>query len=1118
MMIRNPEKKAPHRRSIFQFRRAARVPLVRIGAMVAIALSLFALPNLMSAQGITGTISGRVTDTQGAVVPGAQVTVTNIATGVATTRTTNGAGLYSVPSLPSGQYNITITASGFKGTTINGVILSVQGDVNRDTMLEPGAATSTVTVNAGTNSINTTTATVSTVINRQFMENMPLNGRSFQSLIELTPGVNPAVTSAGSQGQFTVNGQRANSNYYTVDGVSANFGGVSESTLEAGGGSLPALSAQGGTNSLVSVDAVQEFRIQTSTYAPEFGRTPGAQIAIETRSGTNKFHGNLFDYFRNDALDANNWFNNNLNLRRPAEHVNDFGGTFGGPLYRNKAFFFFSYEGLRLTLPQTVETEVPANTPVFDPLTGTDVNPRTAAPPVLQPFFNAFPLPSGPGLTDGSMLAPFNSSYSNPSTLNSWSIRIDDSLGKNWKIFGRYSDAPSSNTSRGPTSGGASVNSLATADFDARSLTAAATWLITNQMTNDLRFNYGFSKADIGGHLDNFGGAVVPPDSAIYPASQPFNTSNGALIFVPSLLGIDTALLNGPEADDTQTQYNIVDNFSVDKGKHALKFGVDYRRLTPEYAPASYVYAPIYFTIPFAVANLPFETEVGNQRHAEIFVHNLGLYAQDTWRTTPRLTLTYGVRWDIDFTPTLGGDLNFVAVTGFGGNGSNLAIAPPGTPVYKTTYGNFAPRVGFNYQWNQNPGHETILRGGYGIFYDLVSQSIGSIISNLQYPFGTANLLLGPGLGGGTVTLPLTPAEAAPPPISLQTPLTRQTVFNPNLKLPYSHEYNLAVERALGPSQSFSVSYVGATGRRLLQSSVGGNVNSTFSAVTAIDNTSTSNYNSLQLQFKRQVTQGLQAVAAYTWSHSIDTASTGSGAGNDDYIVLGENPNINRGPSDFDIRNSGSLGLTYTMPKLQGSLLRRNLLGGWSLDTLVLAYSASPLTVIDGNLQFPTVTQVAVRPDVVAGVPFYLHGNVCTNPATLLPENCPGGKRINHAAFKDPPFTVVNGVPIPLRQGTLGRNSLRGLGVKQWDFSFHRDFLLPKTLDLQFRAEMFNIVNHPNFGGFNTDFTTPAQPTFGQATTTLGQALGSGGVNGGFNPLFQIGGPRSIQLALKLMF
>src|SRR6202008_26966 len=267
-------------------------------------------------------------------------------------------------------------------------------------------------------------------------ENLPLNGRSFQALISLTPGVVVTATRFDDQGQFSVNGQRADANYFTVDGVSANFGvtGLLQ-MVQTASGALPALSAAGGTNSLVSADAMQEFRIQTSSFAPEFGRTSGGQISIVTRSGTNRFHGTLFEYFRNDVLDAKDWFVNFNHLRKPAERQNDFGGVVGGPVFKDKTFFFFSYEGLRLRQPVTQTTAVP------------DAASRQLAPADMQPFLNAYPVANGTAISPG--LAQFNASYSNPSSLDAYSIRLDHIISSKLSLFARYDYAPSDLDQRG---------------------------------------------------------------------------------------------------------------------------------------------------------------------------------------------------------------------------------------------------------------------------------------------------------------------------------------------------------------------------------------------------------------------------------------------------------------------------------------------------------------------------------------------------------------------------------------------------------------------------------------------------------------------------------------------
>src|SRR5215471_6918966 len=314
----------------------------------------------LRAQTTNGSIAGRVTDPSNASIPAAKVATVNTGTNFRYESATNGAGEYTLANLQPGTYRIEVEKSGFKKLVRPDVTLHVQDALVIDFELPIGSAVETVVVQAGAPLVNTASATVSTLVDQTFVENMPLNGRSFQTLIMLTPGVVVTQTNAADQGQFSVNGQRTDANYFTVDGVSANFGVTGYSLpVQSAGGALPALSVSGGTNSLVSVDAMQEFRVQSSSCAPEFGRTPGGQISIATRSGTNAFHGTLFEYFRNDVLDANDWFNGYTNvppIPKAKDRQNDFGGVFGGPIVKDKTFFFFSYEGLRLRQPSTQET------------------------------------------------------------------------------------------------------------------------------------------------------------------------------------------------------------------------------------------------------------------------------------------------------------------------------------------------------------------------------------------------------------------------------------------------------------------------------------------------------------------------------------------------------------------------------------------------------------------------------------------------------------------------------------------------------------------------------------------------------------------------------------------
>jgi hypothetical protein len=396
-----------------------------------------------------------------------------------------------------------------------------------------------------------------------------------------------------------------------------------------------------------------------------------------------------------------------------------------------------------------------------------------------------------------------------------------------------------------------------------------------------------------------------------------------------------------------------------------------------------------------------------------------------------------------------------------------------------------------------------VLRGGVGKFYDLATGELGSLVGIGLYPYGDFNS----NIGG---TFPLDPASALPPPIRAADGIA---AIDPKLKLPYSLEWNVALEQSLGTRQTISGSYVGSVGRRLLQTAFVITPNPSYAQAQLLGNSASSEYNSLQIQFQRRLSRGLQALASYTWAHSIDTASAGSAFGNEaNTLVPGINPNANRGPSDFDIRSAFSGALTYDIPAPHAGTVGRAILGGWSLQNVLQARSGTPVNVVDNNFLELFAGLTSVRPDVIPGQPYYLYGAQCA--ATLQVPVCPGGKAFNPAAFTNPPVDPNTGNP--LRQGDLGRNALRGFGALQLDLALHRDFAIHDRFKLQFRSEFFNVLNHPNFGPPNGAFGFQG---FGLSTQTLAQSLGGSNLgNGGFDPLYQLGGPRSIQLALKLIF
>lgn len=1076
-----------------------------VSAAMLLSILFFAVVPAL-AQSELATVFGRVTDPSGAVIGGAEVEVRNIDTGISVTSATNADGLYIVPSLHPGDYVISVHKSGFRSVSATGLELNVQDNVARNFSLQVGSAAESVTVSAEAQKIDTTDATISTVIDRNFAENLPMNGRSFQTLIELVPGVVVVPSNGSDPGQFSANGQRSAANYWTIDGVSANVGVPALFTQGNGmGGSIPGLSIQGGTNSLVSVDAMQEFRVQTSTYAPEFGRTPGAQISIVTRAGTNQFHGALFDYLRNDAFDANDWFANHDGLPKPKERQNDFGGVLGGPILKDRTFFFFSYEGLRLRLPEVVESLVPDAS--FTP--GGTSNSRQNAAAAVQPFLNAFPLPNrtSPEIlvscnpaTDPSCpssgqkptgSAAFNASFSNSSALDAYSLRIDHRIAEKVTTFARYSYAPSELNLRGSVG---ALSQFAPAILDSQTATAGVSITISPQTVNDFRFNYSRTAGRSDGRLDDFGGAV-PLTTLPFPGSF---SETGTLAY--GISSLNNGFEVGPIGRNTQKQVNITDALTVQHTSHTLKIGVDFRRLSPSFAFPTYQQQVRFLNVASAAAGDLFFSVVSADRPGTLILHNLGTFAQDTWRVRPRLTLTYGARWDIDFSPAAGNGISLNAVTGFDLNDlSQLALAPEGTPAFRTTYGNIAPRIGVAYEISQSPGKQTVLRGGFGTFYDLATSELGNSLHEADYPFGSLR-----GAFGGT--FPLSASAGTPFPITRsELPSSELFAFDPRLKLPYTLQWDIALEQAVGAQQSVSVSYAGAAGRQLMQSGLVSRPNANFGSVQIVTNAATSDYDALQVQFQRHLSAGFQALASYTWAHSIDTASAGSVFGNQANALLPANPKANRGPSDFDVRNAFSAGLTYTIPTAHLTRFITVLLRDWSLQNIVQVRSATPVDLFDSSLfKGFTSSIINVRPDAVPGQAFYLYG-----------REFPGGKAFNPIAFSDPPLDPNTGAPV--RQGDLGRNALRSFGAAQWDLAIHREFHLRESVSLQFRAEMFNALNHPNFGPPVADLSNTSQ--FGQSIQMLGTSLDNSNQGGGsLSPLYQLGGPRSIQFALKLQF
>ena len=1023
----------------------------------------------VGAQSTNAYLTGRITDPSKAFVADATLSAIGTATNVRYETTSDASGEYSLANLPPGLYQIEVEKPGFKKLTKPDVNLHVQDAITINFEMNVGEVTENIIVEAGVIPVETESAAVSTLIDNRFVENMPLNGRSFSALIDLTPGVVLVPNNFFEEGQFSVNGQRPDANYFMVDGVSANLGSPVSSFGQGGTGQLPATSAFGGMSNLVSLDALQEFRIQTSTFAPEFGRTPGAQVAVVTKSGTNAFHGTAFEYLRNNVLDANNWFANQSGLPRPELRQNDFGGVLGGPIIKDKLFFFGSYEGVRVRQPQVANTYVP------------DLASRQNAPAAVQPLLNAFPKPNGAELGDGT--AQFTAGYSDPSSLNSYSARIDYLLSRRVTLFGRYSDAPSSIVQRGGGRFRTAYSNLNHTKARIRTATLGAGGTIMPHVVNEFRFNYSLSGGQSFLTLDNFAGAVPPPDSVLLPPPQ--SSSNSFLGFFGDFNPFGLSFDTGKIGDNTEHQINVTDNISWVAGAHQMKFGVDYRRLRPEEGSLTYQLEYEFGSLAKILADsAPLAAVSSRTANVQMVISNWSLFAQDTWTVARKLTVTYGLRWDYNTAPSSPNGTPPFTVDQV----DNLATATlthAGTPLWHPQKDDFAPRIGLAWQAFPN----IVLRAGTGIFYDLGYSDITNAM--ISFPYAQEKLIFG-------TAFPLSPSAAVPPPFTTSPPAAVMSVITPNHALPRTYEWNAAIEHSIGRADVVTLTYLGAGGRKLMRKDVFIAPSPIFTGeFDLLSNGGTSSYNALQAQYRHRLSHGLQALVSYTWAHSIDDVSSDANFQN---VPLAASPaSAERGPSDNDIRNTLSGALSYDIPGPRNGILKR-MFASWSTDSIIYVRSSPPVNLVTGQNPFGSASGALAgaasvqRPNVVNGMPFYL-------PAL----GGPCGRDINAAAFTIPGSG----------QGNLGRNALRGCDAVQLDTTLRRQFHLTERLALQARADFFNVFNHPNFG---SPINFLSSPQFGQPTQMLASSLGSGGQSGGLSPLYQIGGPRSIQLALKLQF
>ena len=1003
---------------------------MKYGRILALICSAFLAP--LSAENYTH-VSGVILDASSASVPGALISVVNEDTGLRRMTLSQPDGGYVVSSLLPGVYKISVRKAGFRTMIRFGVKLIESQPERVDFNLIVGSVQETVTVEGSTPLLNTKDASVGTLVERDEIEQLPVNGGGLLTLLQLAPGTVVTPATRGEAGQFTVNGQRPNTHYFTVDGVSANSGvGGGGLPAQSTGGTLPGMTAFGSLDSLVSLDALEEMRVQTSTTMSEFGRMPGAQVSLTSRSGTNELHGSLLYGFRNEALGANDWFANRHGDPRAPQQEQEFAATLGGPVWRDHTFFFLSYEGMRLHQPFVFNQPVPTLA-------------ARNAPGPAGPLLSLFPEPNGPDL--GSNLALWTAGISRPSQLDTGAVRVDHAFSSRLTAFARYNESPSSTEF-----GSDPVNTL---DLSSRSLTLGLNLRARPNLVLDLRTNV--SSATSHTVWRQAGPAVMPP-CALEPAIVSFLGPPVCDYLVRlSIAGVGQ-VFSGSEGQRSQTQLQISPAASWNPGTHSIRFGADYRRLGPARADATGAFSILADTVRDLASRANFYTANSPQQQISAVLREISVFAQDTWRVMPRLTVTYGLRWEISPAPVLNAPVSLLDPNGKGN------LAPVQKPIWQSTYANFAPRFGVAFQPAANG--RTLIRGGMGFYYDSSLSLATDLVNN----------------GPLNVTQYSSDRSAF---------FTTQLGFGfmPELRLPLVRQWNVAVEHAFTTRDVVSVGYVGSSSSNLIRREIGDRIVIVpFITLLALaTNHGSSDYNALEAQYRRRLARGFQALVSYAWSHSLDNSSADSGL----YFAGSQlTPAQDHASSDFDVRHSLSAGFTYEIPHSHG----------WALDGVFRARTGFPINVLNAEQSKGISYENVYRPNLIGGLPVW-----------IADPSAPGGRRINRDAFQALPLTVRD----EPQQGNLGRNALSGLGMSQLDLAVRREFSFGEQRSLQLRVEAFNTFNHANFAD---PIRFLSSPLFGQSTSMLNLMLGTGSPSSGLAPMFQAGGSRAMQVVVRFKF
>jgi hypothetical protein len=1101
----------------------------------AIAICVFLAASPLFAQS-SAQLTGMVSDATGAPVPNAEVVVSSAETGAERKVQTDSAGQYSVPFLNPGAYVITVRREGFRSYRQEGIRLEVNQAARIDISLELGAVSESVNVTSQAPLIESDSSAIGQVVETKAVEDLPLNGRNFVQLAILGPGVtgvgysSKGTIMSGSRpddlrpgSEIFANGNREGSNNFLLDGIDNNERLTLSIVLRP------------------SVESVREFKIQTSMFSADQGRNSGATVNVITKSGSNDWHGSAYEFLRNESLDAKNYFTR-PGASTPALRQNQFGGSFGGRVIRNKLFFFTNYEGYRRRQERVFVNTVPtlemrngdfgAVRDIFDPATlradpgsrsgytrdafPNRIIPRNRWDAVTTKLMNAYPLPQTPGLTNN-----FTSTPKEAQDWNQGDGRFDWNLNENNTIFGRYSRQDTATTRPStfapvnlpgidqPVSLGNEDTFAGTSQLYAHH--AVLSWIRTLTPSFILEAKMGFNRFNLNFLQEGATpGAKLGEKLGVTNANQGPN-SDGIPIFSPSgYTGIGQTRSLPIIRIETTTEPSA--NFTKLSGAHTIKFGVDFRRrLLTQYQTnrgnGRFNFGRTFTDDPNNTgstgdAMAAFLLGTANTIEQDftlvkplIRVWESNAYVQDDWRISSSLTLNFGIRYEYDTPPTekYNDWTNFDVTTG------KLLIAGFNTDAatgIKGDRNNFAPRFGFAYQVRSS----TVLRGGYGIFYNPAGSEGQLFRRHRQLPFGPINAedinqyVSNP----RRVQDGLRPIPVLDPDVVSNHPVGSMLAVEPLFRSGYAQQFNLQLQQQLPSSMVVKVGYVGNLGRRLDNSY---NYNQQIPGpgapgprrplyllapdVVNVDynvSDGKSAYHSLQASLERRFASGLGFLTAYTWSHSIDNVANQFGGG--DNGPLPQDPryrNLDRGNSSFDITHRFVQSMNYSLPFGKGrrwameSAFANALLGGWDTNLIVTAQTGLPFTPA---LSTSVSNAGGSRPDR------FKDGTI-SNP--------------DRAHWYDTSFGTPDaawGTPVQFTYGNSGRNILRGPGRVNVDYSLFKDFSPREAWKLQFRAEAFNLFNTPQFDLPNSSIGNPAAGTI----TSI------------------VGNPRQLQLGLRLSF